>query len=305
MKRYAIFVDAGYLLAAGGWASVDVHRRNQMVVDNAGLVRLILERASSVMEFKELLRLYWYDASPNRVPTQEHLQISELPDAKIRIGQLTVRGEQKGVDAMLFADLTSLSHDGRIGDAVVLAGDGDFVEAASRSQSAGVRIHVWGIQTPQSTISPDLRREADRFLLLSPDDLRPFFQRAPEPPEPSTSDPDFISEAIPTTLSTSMPHEAQQPAWASVDLEEATASGSRYARQWARMATAGELARVLSLRPQIPSDIDYRLLRFTLEDAGVGGSTRISYDAKEAMRNGFWNALVDVAAEMAPNIPQT
>ena len=297
MKRYAIFVDAGYLLAAGGWATVDVNRRAQMVVDYAGLINLILERSSDLMGSKELLRLYWFDASPNRVPMKEHLTISEVPDTKVRMGQLTLRGEQKGVDAMLFADLTSLSHEGRIGDAIVVAGDGDFVEAVSRSQSAGVRVHVWGVHTPQSTVSPDLRREADRFFLLSPDELRAFFERVPEPEEATPSSIDTtIPATTPVSANTATSHESeQQPMWASVDLEDVAASGARFARQWARLATAGELARLLSLRPDVPGDIHYRLLRFTLEEAGIAWGTRISYDATEAMRNGFWNALVDVA----------
>jgi uncharacterized LabA/DUF88 family protein len=300
MTRYAIFVDAGYLIAAGGWATVDLAKRSQLIVEGSGLVDLVKLKGSGVLPDSELLRIYWYDASPNKVPMPDHQMIADLADTKLRMGHLTARGDQKGVDALLFSDLTSLSMDRKVHDAFLLAGDGDFVEAVARAQSEGVRVHLWGIKTPRSTVSPELRREADTVQLLSPDELRPYFQRVPEP-EPQEPMQDGTPVSATPSEGASESDEAI-PVWASVDLEEVAASGRRFASQWARLATPVEVASVLSSRPIVPGHLHYRLLRSALEEAGIPWGTRISYDATEAMRNGFWESLVQVAGTLAPTV---
>ena len=60
-----------------------------------------------------LLRLYWYDAAPNRVPYPDQRELGRLTDVKLRLGNLRERDggrrAQKGVDADLHADMTELA----------------------------------------------------------------------------------------------------------------------------------------------------------------------------------------------------
>lgn len=303
MGRYGLFVDAGYLLAAGGWACAGSPRRSELVIDVPALVTMLKRRAAEVLPGKELLRLYWYDAAPNRAPLREQLEVASLDDTKIRIGQLTSRGDQKGVDAMLLSDLTTLCRQGSIADAIVVAGDGDFVEAVAQAQLHGTRVLLWGVHTPQSTVSPDLRREADRVHLLSPTEIGTCFEKAPpraEPAAPTGGEPyrgdvaDRMVGPVPPAL-----HEDIRPVWASVDLDDVAASGRHFARQWAALASPGEVTAILAERPVVPAQVHYRLLRYTLDDANIAWGTRLSYDATDAMRGGFWEELARLAGEMA------
>ena len=42
-----------------------------------------------------LLRTYWYDGAVDRVASQDHLIIGELPFVKVRLGNLKRGGEQR------------------------------------------------------------------------------------------------------------------------------------------------------------------------------------------------------------------
>jgi uncharacterized LabA/DUF88 family protein len=305
VERYVILVDAGYLLSAAGWACVGVERRAELDADCAGLVGWLQNEGERALPAQELLRLYWYDAALNRAQTPEQRRVAELPDTKVRVGQLNWRGDQKGVDAMVLSDLSSLARGHLITDAVLVSGDGDFVEGVSEAQRDGVRVHVWGVRTPRSTVSPDLRREADRFVLLEPELLAEFFRRAtvPEPTGPSslegapTSD---ISRPLTPQGARSVATPAAVPVWASMDPEDAKTSGSQFARQWAGQVSASEVAAMLASRPTVKGDVHFRLLRFTLDSANLPWGARLPYDTAEAMRAGFWEALTNIAQEMSP-----
>jgi NYN domain len=287
VDRYALFVDAGYLLAAGGWACLGTQRRGEVEADCVGLAGLLQERAESFLPDKELLRVYWYDAATNRVPTSEQISVAELPDCKIRIGQLTVQGAQKGVDSMVLSDITELSRRRGIADAILLAGDGDFVDAVAQAQLEGTRVSVWGIKTPQNTVSPDLRREADRFLLLDPAEMVGFLTRRPKQIHRSAADGPITNQADRPSVAT----------WASLSPDDAVSSGNRFARIWNSRHGPAELAKMLAVRPTVPSDCHIDLLRYTLEDSGLEWGTRLAYDSAEAMRNGFWEGLERIASE--------
>lgn len=295
MERFAIFVDAGYLLAAGGWVTVGAQRRVELDADCVGLVGMLQSRSEALLAGKELLRLYWYDAALARQPTPEQLRVADLPDCKIRIGQLTSRGDQKGVDAMVLSDLTTLARGRQVTDAILVSGDGDFVEAVGEAQREGVRVQVWAVSTPQSTLSPDLRREADRVYMFEASELSEFFSRRELPPDvvPSatTGRPEADRPTTAGTLST--------PVWASLDPEDARTVGRRFADQWAGLASHGEVAAALASRPVVPPPVHMRLLRAALEEIGQPWGTRIPYDAAEALRESFWETLADAASRMS------
>ena len=95
MDRSAIFVDAGYLLAAGGLLTCGTGNRRaftcsyQEVV--AALEKVVVDHSGGMAS----LRTYWYDGAPESVPTPDHLKIGALPYVKVRLGRL-IHGEQKG-----------------------------------------------------------------------------------------------------------------------------------------------------------------------------------------------------------------
>ena len=161
--RYAVFVDAGYLWAAGITAvfgdskEVDSYNRSNVKIDYRDLIHMIKSFSKKMANERELLRVYWYDAAPDRVPTKEHQKINVLPEVKTRIGHLTANGVQKNVDTMLLLDLNALARQNSIATAVILGGDGDFVEGVATAQSFGVKVYIMAIGSDGNSLSPELR----------------------------------------------------------------------------------------------------------------------------------------------------
>lgn len=285
VPRYAILVDAGYLLMAGASSTLGASERAEAVVAYEGLIRWLIDKADGDMGDLGLLRLYWYDASPQKLPQSEHLTVAEQPDTKLRLGYLT-QGGQKGVDALIFADLLELARCGAVSDVILVAGDGDHVEAVERAQALGVRVHLWGVDTTEGSVSLELRRCADRAELLGADGLRPFFQRAPAPPavRPAWMDvPDSPPPSRPpATLRT----------YASVDPADARLAGAHFATGWRQLATPAQVLEVQAAhRPSIPQSVDGRLLRFACEELRLSAGAELSPEARIEIREGFWDAL--------------
>jgi hypothetical protein len=285
--RYAILVDAGYLLGAGGWATTGTPRRGDLAVDHANLVAMLTRRGVKACPGKELLRLYWYDAGPSRQPNADQLRIAELADTKLRMGHLTTRGEQKGVDGLILSDLMELARVGAIHTAVLVAGDGDLVEAVSQSQRAGVRVVLWGIvDTPQSTVSPDLRREADRYDPLTRGELDPFFSRIPIQPEVTE-----VTEVARTEARVPEPTSDSLPVYVALSPDDALSLGRDFARRWKLRITSSELERAVAQRPSVPSDADAQLIRFAIVESDLPGGTRLAAETLRELRDGFWEIV--------------
>ncbi|MCX6520926.1 MAG: NYN domain-containing protein [Actinobacteria bacterium] len=281
MQRFAVFVDAGYLLAAGGWAVTGSPRRSDSIARSTALVAWLQARSQAALPERELLRLYWYDAAPNRQATTDQLVIAELPDTKLRLGHLTSQGTQKGVDALLLSDLTTLSRERSIDTAILIAGDGDFAEAVNQSQQHGTRLLLWAIDTPQNTVSPVLRHEADRVELIGSAELVEYFTAAPPKPvrvpEPVTPRPAAATNDL--------------PVYATLVTDEALRIGRAFADRWSAQVTDGDRSAVMAGEPRVPGEIDYRLIRFALEEANLSGDTRLAPDALRTIREGFWAGL--------------
>lgn len=136
-----------------------------------------------------LLRLYWYDAAPNRVPFPDQRELGRLTDVKLRLGNLRERDggrrTQKGVDADLHADMTELARNGAAADFVLLTGDEDLLRAVEEVQKYGVRLHLWGVDSPpeSSNQSLELIMAADRRRVLDTDFLRGVYTVFPDPAE--------------------------------------------------------------------------------------------------------------------------
>src|SRR5499427_1662267 len=183
LARYAIMVDVGYIYAAAGELLFSSASRREYKVDADKLIQALTRHADDQVR-GELLRVYWYDAARDRVPTIDQRVIAQMPWVKLRLGNLNARGQQKGVDAQIRADMEALARHRAITDAILVAGDEDMVPAVEAAQAFGVRVHLWGIEPPYGTNQAErLVWESDTVEVLERSFVEPYFTRqlAPEP----------------------------------------------------------------------------------------------------------------------------
>src|SRR5215469_8664743 len=177
--RYAVMVDVGYIYAAAGELLLGASSRRDYRVDAASLIQALTRYAEDRIR-GELLRIYWYDAARDRVPTIDQRVIAQMASVKLRLGNLNARGQQKGVDAQIRADMEALARHRAITDAVLLAGDEDMVPAVEAAQAYGVRVHLWGIEPPYGTNQAErLVWESDTVEVLDAAFVKPYFTGLP------------------------------------------------------------------------------------------------------------------------------
>ncbi|MFE7118585.1 NYN domain-containing protein, partial [Streptomyces sp. NPDC057654] len=145
-STHAIFVDAGYVYAAAGRLVAGTEDRRAFELDSEGLIEAFIDRARTIFPDSRLLRVYWYDGARRRIHTTEQQRIAELPDVKVRLGNLNANNQQKGVDSLIRSDLESLARHRAISDAALIGGDEDLVSAVEAAQGYGARVHLWGIE---------------------------------------------------------------------------------------------------------------------------------------------------------------
>ena len=188
LARYAVMVDVGYIYAAAGELLFATSSRREFRVDAVPLIQVVTKHADELIR-GELLRVYWYDAARDRVPTIDQRVIAQMPWVKLRLGNLNARGQQKGVDAQIRADMEALARHRAITDAVLIAGDEDMVPAVEAAQAFGVRVHLWGIEPPYGTNQAErLVWESDTVDVLDGSFLRPYFSKVPVAVEQGRSD---------------------------------------------------------------------------------------------------------------------
>lgn len=186
MDRCAILVDAGYLLGAAGSRLVGTPSRSKLDVDFEALLDIIRELAAQQTNLP-LLRVLWYDAAEGNSPTAEQRSIANLPDVKVRLGELVTHGgvtRQKGVDAFLLRDIATLSVNKAVSDIILITGDDDMRRGVDEAQDHGIRVHLWGVEAAEQQYSQSKRliMEADRRFLLRADILADAIRpKAPKP----------------------------------------------------------------------------------------------------------------------------
>src|SRR5260370_25903408 len=116
----AVMVDVGYTYAAAGELLFNTSARREFRVDADKLIGELAQHATSKVR-GELLRVYWYDAARDRVPTIDQRVIAQMAWVKLRLGNLNARGQQKGADAPIRADMAALARH-RAGTAANLHG---------------------------------------------------------------------------------------------------------------------------------------------------------------------------------------
>lgn len=170
MDRCVVLVDAGYLLGAAASLLAGEPSRSRITVDHAALIQGLRERAEADTE-QPLLRIYWFDGAPDRVPQPEHRRLRVMPRVTVRLGALTRsdgRWAQKGVDAAMHAELTELARNRACSDVVLVTGDGDLLPGLMSAKEHGVAVHLWAVQAADGDYnqSEDLVAEADERRVL-------------------------------------------------------------------------------------------------------------------------------------------
>lgn len=260
MDRYALFVDAGYVYAEGGKLCCDTPSRRNINLDvvsfNEKLRSLATDRCGL-----ETLRTYWYDGAPNGVRTPTHQMIAALPNLKLRLGSINVRGQQKGVDALIYRDLMTLARERAIADAFLLSGDEDLREGVRAAQDQGVRVTVIGIapSSGPANQSRELVFEADESVTLKRRDIESFFTRDSQP-----------------RSTESQPLDTPQV-------------GKEFAEQWLRDASQQEIRELRAQRPRIPRPLDVELLRHSEHALGV--SLQHGDETRRVIRKAFWDTI--------------
>ncbi|MFE2375991.1 NYN domain-containing protein [Streptomyces sp. NPDC059398] len=170
VDRCVVLVDAGYLLGAAASLLAGEPARSRITVDHGALIQGLRERAEDDTA-QPLLRIYWFDGAPDRVPQPEHRRLRVMPRVTVRLGALTRsdgRWAQKGVDAAMHAELTELARNRACSDIVLVTGDGDLLPGLMSAKEHGVAVHLWAVQAADGDYnqSEDLVAEADERRVL-------------------------------------------------------------------------------------------------------------------------------------------
>ncbi len=298
VARYAIMVDVGYIYAAAAELVVDARSRREYRVDADKLIRALSQHAADQLR-GELLRVYWYDAAKDRVPTIDQRVIAQMPCVKLRLGNLNARGQQKGVDAQIRADMEALARHRAITDAVLVAGDEDMVPAVEVAQAYGVRVHLWGVEPPYGTNQAErLVWESDTVNILDATFLRPYFTKH-ELSVAETARPDAVLGAHATPSPAQLFGDRPAPRGRFITSVGATATAARLGPDRDRVEQAGEHVaqkwiltrgrdniRDLLPGPILPPVIDKELLVEAEKQLGL--SLRPYQEAREWLRDAFW-----------------
>ncbi len=175
MQRVAVFVDAGYLFAAGSNLVFGERLRREETELDLAIVQALEEEATRIAS-RELLRIYWYDGAQSG-PSAEQAAIAYHENTKLRLGYLNSYGQQKGVDSLLVTDMITLARNRAMSDAVLISGDEDTRVGVLQAQEFGVRVHLLGVSPNERNQSNLLLQESDTCQTMSEDFLRRFLRR--------------------------------------------------------------------------------------------------------------------------------
>lgn len=236
MDRCVVLVDAGYLLGAAASLLAGEPARSRITVDHAGLIQQLRQRAEAETALP-LLRIYWFDGAPDRVPQPEHRRLRVMPRVTVRLGALTRsdgRWAQKGVDAAMHTELTELARNRACSDIVLVTGDGDLLPGLMSAKEHGVAVHLWAVQAADGDYnqSEDLVAEADERRVLD----RAWITRAvrakdltgicPPPPAPRPEIAAILSAPLPEAALAASAERAAEAAAAAAAGEVSTANGN-------------------------------------------------------------------------------
>jgi uncharacterized LabA/DUF88 family protein len=305
LARYAVMVDVGYIYAAAGELLFGSSSRRDFRVDAVGLIQAITKHTDELLR-GELLRVYWYDAARDRVPTIDQRVVAQMAWVKLRLGNLNARGQQKGVDANIRADMEALARHRAITDAVLVAGDEDMVPAVEAAQAYGVRVHLWGVEPPYGTNQAErLVWESDTVDVLDSAYVRPYFTRNPAAEAPRAD----VQASVPSPAQLFGEHRPRPPVQVGKhshlaqtgpiphmsqtgpmprlgpDRRNVEEAGEHVAHKWILTRGADNIRDLLP-GPILPPVIDKELL--VEAEKELGQSLRPYQEAREWLRDAFW-----------------
>ncbi|MFJ4710784.1 NYN domain-containing protein [Streptomyces sp. NPDC088785] len=262
-STHAIFVDAGYLYAAAGRLVTGTEDRRAFDLDAEGVIDALIDKARTIFADSRLLRVYWYDGARRRIHTAEQQSIAELPDVKVRLGNLNANNQQKGVDSLIRSDLESLARHRAISDAALLGGDEDLVSAVEAAQGYGARVHLWGIEAPEGRNQAEpLLWEVDSQRTLDLGFVKPYVTR----------------RTAPTYENADQPRPTR---------DQVRFVGAQIAARWLAERGTDALAHLLQGHPYLPGPVDQELL--VEAENMLQYSLRGHSDLRRALRDGFWS----------------
>lgn len=231
MDRCVVLVDAGYLLGAAASLLAGEPSRSRITVEHAALIQGLRERAEADTE-RPLLRIYWFDGAPDRVPQPEHRRLRVMPRVTVRLGALTRsdgRWAQKGVDAAMHAELTELARNRACSDIVLVTGDGDLLPGMMAAKEHGVAVHLWAVQAADGDYNQsedlvaeaDERRVLDRAWITKAVRAREIGGICAPPPVPRPEIAAILSAPLPESA---LPAVTRRPAQEESDVEHAPAA---------------------------------------------------------------------------------
>ena len=272
VDRCVVLVDAGYLLGAAASLLAGESSRSRITIEHSELIRQLRERAEAETGLP-LLRIYWFDAAPDRRPMPEHRRLRVMPRVTVRLGALT-RAEgrlvQKGVDAAMHAELSELARNRACADVVLVTGDGDLLPGMMAAKDYGVAVHLWAVQAADGDFnqSEDLVAEADERRVLDREWITRSVQvrEAPLPCPPTETHPELAK-----ILS------ASEPATVPDTPEELVTASVAAAKPASKVPTPKEIAAgIASARPAAvppaPSLLRWSSDRGLVERQGEGSS---------------------------------
>jgi NYN domain len=267
VDRAAVFVDAGYLFAAGSRLIAGERlTRGELHLDHDVVLGLLAELTRSITGLP-LLRIYWYDGTAAG-PTPQQVALAYRPSVKLRLGLVNPQGQQEGVDSLVVTDLVNLARNRAMADALLLTGDDDIRVGVQEAQQLGVRVHLIGIEPARENQAGLLVQEADSVHELVVSDVRSFLTRAP-------------TRELPLTLPLSASATPGEPATGTTALELVA---QRIARELlpedVDAASRGPAA-------GIPAHIDRRLL--VAGTQAIGGAS-LTTEQKQRLRAAFLEA---------------
>lgn len=268
MDRTAVFVDAGYLFAAG--SQLITHEklpRGELRLDHDAVLNLLASLATELTGLP-LLRIYWYDGTGTG-PTAQQLALSYRANVKLRLGFITQQRQQKGVDSLIVNDLINLSRNRAMADALLLTGDEDLRVGVQQAQEFGVRVHLIGIAPSRENQSGFLVQEADGVRELGLAEVQSFLSRAPVRENDGA---EVMANDTPATAA-----EGEDALLA--------ATGQRVA--WELTTEEMNAALIESAGGSVPTHIDRRLLT---AGTRVTGGALLTAEQKRTMRAAFLEA---------------
>lgn len=326
MRQYcAVYVDAGYALAAAATRVTGTSLRGSIRVDYPRLIETLAMHATTQSGLP-LLRTHWYDSAHHGVPDPTQEQIGLLPRVKLRLGRIGVDGEQKGVDLRIGLDLVAQARTARVDVMYLVSGDGDLAEAVEEAQAHGVVVNVLAVPTLDGTargVSRHLQSAADDMEILQAAELdaavtarassthtappatgtpptavpspallahrpaRPH-QHAPAGEEPEK--PERDSDPTGAVVYTSSRDTEDEDAVPTVPSEEELAESidrvaQRVVATWLQDQPGKQGAALDEHRPSIPQEADRALLVDLSHDLGIYD---LDEDVRRRLRARFW-----------------